>query len=135
MMFLSALKEYSVGYEIIDSTCKNVTVNDVFNGVEVIFDSEYSYQDGSVIQAKNYMYMFSSKDNLITVAATVNDKDKFSLIDDMMSSFDFKEEIYVGSDEFNIDWYSVVKSAVIGGCIGGTVVLIGLLIKKKKAEK
>ncbi len=128
------LKEYSISYVIKDSTCNVVTINNGISGVEILFDSEYLYEDGSILQAKNYMYMFSSKENIITISATVNDEDKDSLVKEMMSSFVFKEEIYIGSDEFNLDWYSVVKSAVVGGCIGGIAALIGILIKKKKSK-
>ena len=61
------LKEYSISYVIKDSTCNVVTINNGISGVEILFDSEYLYEDGSILQAKNYMYMFSSKENIITI--------------------------------------------------------------------
>lgn len=132
------LKSYSIEFNITDSSCNNYEINGI-KGVEILYDSEYLYPDGSVMEATNYMYMFASSENAVTISATVNSEEKIPLIEDMMNSFEFFEEIYVsdGETDFSsgIDWYSVIKSAALGGCAGGIAVLLVSMLKKRKKDK
>lgn len=129
------LKGYSIGFEISNSACNDVEFNGI-KGIGILFDSVYSYEDGSTLEAKNYMYVFSSENSMVTISATINDENKLALIDEMMNSFEFKEEVLVNSDDgFETDGYNVVKYAVIGACAGGAAGLILTMIKKKKKQK
>ena len=127
-----ALKAYSVGYSIIDSECRSYEINGI-KGVEILYNSEYSYTDGSTLKAKNYMYLFASSENAVTISATINSEDKLHFVDEMMNTFEFKEEVYVvAEDEKWFDSYELVKYTIVGAALGGAV---GLFIAKKKKQK
>lgn len=124
-----ALKAYSVGYSIIDSECRSYEINGI-KGVEILYNSEYSYTDGSTLKAKNYMYLFASSENAVTISATINSEDKLHFVDEMMNTFEFKEEVYVvAEDEKWFDSYELVKYTIVGVALGGAV---GLFIAKRK---
>ena len=54
-------------------------------------------------------------------------------VDEMMNTFEFKEEVYVvAEDEKWFDSYELVKYTIVGAALGGAV---GLFIAKKKKQK
>lgn len=128
---IDSLKIYSIGYKITDSTSNNVEINGS-KGLELIYNSVYTYEDGSTLQSKNYAYLFSSENNAITITALINDEEKLYLVEELINSFEFKEEVYFISEvdeSASFDSYELVKWVLVGAAGGGAV---GLFIAKRK---
>lgn len=126
---IDLLKQHSVEYKITDSISNNVEINGA-KGIELIYDSLYTYENGSTLEAKNHVYLFSSENNVVTVAAIINSADKLNLVEELMNSFVFKEEVYVISESDKLfDSYSLVMYVCVGVAVGGAV---GLFIAKRK---